>query len=767
MKITKQLFDDYLRCKTKSYLRSRSEIGAQSEYHQWQAAQRKLYIEDAVAWLAEKHGIRVEDSSRLSDPIASSLVKRTIVTDVSVSSELLETTVQAVDLKPQKSTPGLPLVASLRFCTSNKLTRYEKLMAAFDGLVLSELNWTRFIDASIVHGDRYARTSANSPTLQAEARKVIKELAAIISATDPPELILNRHCAECEFQSRCHQRALEKDDLSLLPGMTEKERKKLHAKGIFTTTQLSYTYRPRRSSKHGGGRPVRYHHSLKALSLRLGKIHLLGSAPLMISGTPVYVDVEGLPEAEFYYLVGIRIQTVTGTIEKSFWADVLTDEQRMWNAFLKELFDIKAPQLLHYGGYEKVFFKRMIERYGFPARTPQVIQTAVLSSLNVLSAMYGKAYFPTFANGLKQVAGLLGAKWRTPSARGADSIMWRKQWEDTGDVAIKNRLMDYNQDDCEALHTLVSTLQRLIENPSQQSTDIGFPDDPKRLGTERGKDIHRTFDALLHSAHSDYKSAKISIRSKDTAAAHPKRAKQPSVKRKRPKSHGRPVTVRRKRKCPNHPGLILSPTRQISSCRVLDLIFTKAGCRKTVLHYSGWKAYCPLCQTVYVPPAIKRLKHAVFGRGWQVWAIYQRMVLRTSYRLISQAALDQFSEIIAPQNIQRFATQLSAQYARTEELLFATLLRSPALHIDETQLSIVGVTQYVWVFTDGSNVVFRLTETREAGFLIPLLDGYQGVVVSDFYAGYDALPCAQQKCVVHLVRELNDDLWKHPFNAEF
>ena len=96
-----------------------------------------------------------------------------------------------------------------------------------------------------------------------------------------------------------------------------------------------------------------------------------------------------------------------------------------------------------------------------------------------------------------------------------------------------------------------------------------------------------------------------------------------------------------------------------------------------------------------------------------------------------------------------------------------TLLQSPAIHIDETQLNIVGVTQYAWVFTDGSNVVFRLTETREASFLIPLLDGYKGVVVSDFYAGYDGLPCAQQKCIVHLVRDLNDDLWKHPFNLEF
>ena len=28
------------------------------------------------------------------------------------------------------------------------------------------------------------------------------------------------------------------------------------------------------------------------------------------------------------------------------------------------------------------------------------------------------------------------------------------------------------------------------------------------------------------------------------------------------------------------------------------------------------------------------------------------------------------------------------------------------------------------------------------------------------------LPCTQQKCLVHLIRDLNDDLWKNPFDDE-
>ena len=56
--------------------------------------------------------------------------------------------------------------------------------------------------------------------------------------------------------------------------------------------------------------------------------------------------------------------------------------------------------------------------------------------------------------------------------------------------------------------------------------------------------------------------------------------------------------------------------------------------------------------------------------------------------------------------------------------------------------------------------------TREAEFLQDLLRDFQGVLVSDFYAGYDSLPCQQQKCLIHLIRDMNQDLLNNPFDEE-
>ncbi len=100
------------------------------------------------------------------------------------------------------------------------------------------------------------------------------------------------------------ERALEKDELTLLSGMSEKERKKFRDKGIFTVTQLSYTFRPRRRGRRSSRKQEKFHHSLRALAIRENKIHTVDLLKLKLSGTLVYLDVEGLPRVGFLLFGG-------------------------------------------------------------------------------------------------------------------------------------------------------------------------------------------------------------------------------------------------------------------------------------------------------------------------------------------------------------------------------------------------------------------------------------------------------------------------------
>jgi predicted RecB family nuclease len=96
--------------------------------------------------------------------------------------------------------------------------------------------------------------------IEQQHARVYQTLEAFRKSSDdcgPPPVILNRHCATCDFQPECRRLAIAGDDLSLLSAMTEKERAKLNSKGILTITQLSYSYRPRRrkGARLGGPAP--------------------------------------------------------------------------------------------------------------------------------------------------------------------------------------------------------------------------------------------------------------------------------------------------------------------------------------------------------------------------------------------------------------------------------------------------------------------------------------------------------------------------------
>ena len=56
--------------------------------------------------------------------------------------------------------------------------------------------------------------------------------------------------------------------------------------------------------------------------------------------------------------------------------------------------------------------------------------------------------------------------------------------------------------------------------------------------------------------------------------------------------------------------------------------------------------------------------------------------------------------------------------------------------------------------------------SREGAFLQEMLRLFSGVLVSDFYTAYDSLPCEQQKCLVHFVRDIDDDVLENPLDAE-
>jgi len=94
-------------------------------------------------------------------------------------------------------------------------------------------------------------------------------------------------------------------------------------------------------------------------------------------------------------------------------------------------------------------------------------------------------------------------------------------------------------------------------------------------------------------------------------------------------------------------------------------------------------------------------------------------------------------------------------------------LSSNLIQIDETEIKLDQKRKgYIWVFSNMDTVYYLYREDRKASFLKDFLNGFSGVILSDFYKGYDNLIQPQQKCIVHLLRDINFDFFHNQLDRE-
>jgi len=545
--------------------------------------------------------------------------------------------------------------------------------------------------------------------------------------------------------------------------MTTKLIRRYHRKGIFTVTQLSYLFKPRRKRKRTKKTHILFKPELQALAIRTEKIYIQELPELPRHKVELFLDIEGIPDQNFYYLIGLLVCENGNSTYHYFWANTTQDEERIFYDFLEEVDRHPEVSIYHYGSYEPRAIDRMAKRY---QTNCDVLKKRLV---NINSYIHAKVYFPVYSNRLKDIGSFIGATWTSSDASGLQSLVWRYRWEETNEDDYQRTLLTYNEEDCRALRLLVGQLSK-IKEAADSLENVDFADQPKQNATEIGGEIHSEFKQILRSAHADYNKNRINIRSKKTETTEKKKRGaqkgHQAYMRIIPSRAGRIIRVPMRRKCPRHKGEPLQKSEELAEKTIIDLHFTKNGCRKTITKYVGIMGYCPKCRKHYIPLKIQKLGPQLFGHNFQAWVIYQR-IIRLPYRTIIQVMEDLFSERISEATLINFIKKFAQYYAVSEDILVQRILESPFIHVDETKISIEGIDHYVWTFTDGRHVVFRMTETREATVVQEFVSNYDGVLVTDFYPGYDSIPCRQQKCLVHLIRDLNDDLWSSPFNTEF
>jgi predicted RecB family nuclease len=764
MKITNEVLEGYLNCRTKGHLKLAGEVGTRSDYEAMTTAASQAARGAALAKIVSRFG---EGNACWGIPVTAAVLKQgaPLLAHANLEDDSMSIRIDALKRAEGASKLGGHHYLPVLHVHGDKVGRLEKLLLAVLGLALAQVQGLRPATGLVARGpENLLGKALLDAGLYRKAEQVLDEVKRLWAGGEPPQLTLNKHCQVCEFRQRCRAAAEEKNDLSLLGGMSAKQIVALNAKGIFTVTQYSYTFRPRRKRRFAA---KKHDHSLQALAIRENTVYVAKQPELPNNKAMLYLDVEGLPEEGSYYLLGLTIVEGESRRHLSFWANSEDEEASIWASFLAVVESIEDFVLLHYGSYEAKFLERMESRHG---GDPGLIAKLKSQSLNVLSLIYSHVYFPVYANDLKSVAGCLGFRWSTPDASGLQSIFWRHAWQTTQDNSLKQTLLTYNHEDCEALGRVVDLLRSLSGDQGRQGYSTGLQvagvesvgRQDRRFGKQ--KFALSGLDHITQCAYFDYQRDKITCR---TSPGVRKSIRRKETRDRRAMRVDREVECGVLGVCPHCGSSSLGPHSPYQRV-VIDLKPSRSGVKRWVTRYKVMRYRCRQCKRKSLPDDYRALPSNKHGWGLCSWAVYSSVSLRQTDEAVTEALENLFDLSLRRELIPVLRRRAAAIYQPTYESLLDALRKGKLVHADETRAKIKTSTEdvYVWVFADPQTAAYVYSPRRDGDTLRDTLSGFNGVLVSDFYAAYDSLKCPQQKCLIHLIRDFNDDLLKHPFDEE-
>ena len=202
------------------------------------------------------------------------------------------------------------------------------------------------------------------------------------------------------------------------------------------------------------------------------------------------------------------------------------------------------------------------------------------------------------------------------------------------------------------------------------------------------------------------------------------------------------------------------------SKQTVDLKFARSGVKRWVTQFNSHLYYCRICKRSFVPKWYIGIDRK-YGHDLMAWTIYQHVVKGQSFRQITADLRELFELHVEKTNTHTFKSYIIDHYQETFDQISRKILNSPILYVDETPINMKFESGYAWVLTNNEEVISFYRPTREADFIREYLANFKGILITDFYNAYDALDCLHQKCLIHLIRDFNDDLLKNPFDEEF
>jgi transposase len=208
----------------------------------------------------------------------------------------------------------------------------------------------------------------------------------------------------------------------------------------------------------------------------------------------------------------------------------------------------------------------------------------------------------------------------------------------------------------------------------------------------------------------------------------------------------------------------------LTLARVREVIDVPEQAQVEVRHHQVYQGWCSGCQKWHEAPLDLSTEVVGQGRiGVRITSLiaYLRTVMRLPFRQIQQLLHTLYGFVVSLGELVEVLHRLREHSQAQLQELKGELLESPAIQADETGWREDGINGYIWSISTPTVRYYEYHHSR-AGDVVRQLIGedYQGVLGSDFYAGYNVHEGLHQRCWAHFLRDAHELKEESPDDQE-
>ena len=212
----------------------------------------------------------------------------------------------------------------------------------------------------------------------------------------------------------------------------------------------------------------KFHERAKLLSAKDGKPYTREPIAFPDNECELFFDIEVDPMRDICYLHGFverfRRDNATEKFVSTF-AEAATPEaeKRAFGEAWTYIQDRQPCTIYYYSKYERTIYRALQEKYPDICSADDIERLFdPANAIDLYNDVVKKTTeWPTWDFSIKTLAKYLGFSWRDTHPSGAASIEWFDRWIQRADPAIRQRILDYNEDDCRATRVLRDALENL------------------------------------------------------------------------------------------------------------------------------------------------------------------------------------------------------------------------------------------------------------------------------------------------------------------